>query len=181
VLKRVAIGVVIAAGALFAALAYRRSSAVEDAHRQALERARADVQKFGWHLVEVYDDEGSNGFLYTIGLWKTYRHPEIIAFSPTAEPTVFAEVFAALGKRIAAGERFEAGQTYPKLIGAFGGTFRAVEKRWYPDYLGLGEDFYDNLDFPAEELIWPDKAGRFPWEPDFNRRIRDLQPLLFRK
>ena len=77
--------------------------------RAAVERARKDVEKFGWHFVMI-PGKGESGFLFTIGLWQTYKHPEIIAFSTTEDPQRIIGRFTSVAKRIAAGERFEVGK-----------------------------------------------------------------------
>lgn len=145
---------------------------------EAVERARKDVEKFGWHFVLI-PGEGGSGFLFTIGLWQTWKHPEIIAFSPTDDPERIVGRFSAVAKRIAAGERFEPGKTYEGLFGDFPGAFRAVHADRYEDYLGTAAGFYQSFDFPVQQLFWPDREGRFPWETGFDQRIRGLQPLLY--
>jgi len=40
----------------------------------------ADVQGHGWHVIGVETDEEEPGFAYSIGLYHTFRHPEIIVF-----------------------------------------------------------------------------------------------------
>lgn len=146
--------------------------------RAAVERAGKDVEKFGWHVVMI-PGEGKSGFLFTIGLWQTYKHPEIIAFSTTEDPQRIIGRFTAVAKRIAAGERFEVGKTYEGLFGGYPGAFCNVRVDWYPDYLGTATAFYGNFDFPTQELFWPDREGYFPWEPGFDKTLRSLQPLLY--
>jgi hypothetical protein len=38
--------------------------------------------------------------------------------------------------------------------------------------------FYEGLDFPVLQSVWPDKEGNFPWEPEFSSELNALQPLL---
>jgi hypothetical protein len=38
--------------------------------------------------------------------------------------------------------------------------------------------FYKGGDFPALQLVWPDKEGRWPWDIEFNHRWIRSQPLL---
>lgn len=40
----------------------------------------ADLKDPGWHVIGVTEDEEGPGFVYTIGLFHNYQHPEIIAF-----------------------------------------------------------------------------------------------------
>lgn len=32
---------------------------------------------------------------------------------------------------------------------------------------------------PALQLVWPDPAGRFPWDPDMDAKFADIQPRLY--
>ena len=42
----------------------------------------------------------------------------------------------------------------------------------------LRDGFYDGDDFPALQLVWPDKENKWPWEIDFNHSWIWHQPLL---
>ena len=42
-----------------------------------------------------------------------------------------------------------------------------VAKKHYRDLLGWSRWFYGGDDFPCLQIVWPDRAGRFPWEPTF--------------
>src|SRR5215203_1751788 len=73
--------------------------------RAAVERARKDVEAFGWHVVLV-SGGGDPGFLFTIGLWKTYGHPEILLFAPAEDPRGMAGRIQAVAERAKEGEAF---------------------------------------------------------------------------
>ena len=150
---------------------------IEALGRAALERAKQDVEAFGWHVVMV-SGGGDPGFLFTIGLWKTYGHPEIILFAPGEDPRGMAGRLQAVAQRVKAGETFDAEALYEGLFGAYPGTFRAVAQDWYPYFLGTAMAFYESYDFPAFQLFWSDQDGRFPWEPDFALALAPFQPLL---
>ncbi|HEY4194149.1 MAG TPA: DUF4262 domain-containing protein, partial [Mucilaginibacter sp.] len=57
---------------------------MDDNHEQHdLETKKAiidDVEKFGCHLALIEDDNYLPEFVYSIGLFKNYNHPEIICF-----------------------------------------------------------------------------------------------------
>jgi len=38
--------------------------------------------------------------------------------------------------------------------------------------------FYGGDDFPCLQIVWPDRAGRFPWEADFDAQFEGNQPDL---
>lgn len=37
-----------------------------------------DIDEFGWHVLKVLEDDNGPGFCYSVGLFKTFGHPEII-------------------------------------------------------------------------------------------------------
>jgi hypothetical protein len=49
------------------------------------QKVHDDVATHGWHVVKVHEDDVGPGFAYTIGLFKNYGHPEIIAFGLSSE------------------------------------------------------------------------------------------------
>jgi hypothetical protein len=139
---------------------------IDSLGKQALEQARRDVEQFGWHMVAVRGAGNAPGFLFTIGLWKTYHHPEMILFTK-GDPRAIAGRLDAVAKRVAAGEVFAAGKTYDGLFGRFAGSLRKVQNLWYPEFLGTAMGFYETVDFPVLQLFWPDGEGLFPWQSGF--------------
>ena len=150
---------------------------IEALGRAAVERARQDVEAFGWHVVMV-SGGGDPGFLFTIGLWQTWQHPEILLFAPGEDPQGMAGRLQAVAQRVKAGETFEAEAFYEGLFGAHPGTFRPVAQGWYPYFLGTAMAFYEGYDFPVLQLFWPDQGGHFPWDPGFTPALAPFQPLL---
>ncbi len=142
-----------------------------------LESVQSDVAEYGWHGVLI-PGEDRGGFVFTIGLWKTYKHPEIILFAPFDDPTGIAGWLSALVKRIAAGETFTTGRDYEGVFGRHSGHFRKVDPLWFPCFLGTAGLFYGNFDFPVLQLFWPDKEGRFPWQGGFSPDLFPDQAIL---
>ena len=141
-------------------------------------RAQADVQRFGWHFVAAAGESGEPGFIYTIGLWHSFHHAEILLVTPSGDPRELAGVVTRIGKQVASGQSFEEGKSYPGLFGDVPGSFRRVQLCWYPFYLGVALAFYDWKSVPCLQLYWPDKQGRFPWEDEFQDSLRLAQPRL---
>ena len=52
--------------------------AIFQAFQMSIERIRSDIEIFGWHVVKVLEDENGPGFGYSIGLFQTFSHPEIL-------------------------------------------------------------------------------------------------------
>jgi hypothetical protein len=140
----------------------------------AAELGRGATATLGWQLVTTAG-ERSSGFLSTLGLWQTWRHPEIVVFAPGQDPWELSASLQEVARRVAKGERFEAGKTYVALFGSAPGAFRAVDRRWYDACLGDACDVYQHTDFPVLQLVWPDRDGLFPGERE---RAAGPQPLL---
>ncbi len=155
------------------------TSQAADPGKAAVDKAREDVEKSGWHLLMIKGGNGRPGFLFTIGLWKTYKQPEILLFAPSEDPRGMAGRLSAVAKRVIAGESLKNGTIAPKAFGDYDGEARDVLRRWYPSFLGTAGAFYNNFNFPAVQLYWPDKAKLFPWQSGFNPQLSPYQPVLY--
>ncbi|HVR11036.1 MAG TPA: DUF4262 domain-containing protein [Thermoanaerobaculia bacterium] len=151
---------------------------LEDLGRKAVERARNDIERVGWHLLMVQGTEQGAGFVYTIGLWRTYQHPELVVFAPSQDPQDIEPQLRAMADRIAKGETFRAGTPYAGLFGTFRGSLRPVLPQWFASYLGTAGACYETFDFPALQVFWPDRQGRFPWESSYDVNLFRFQPIL---
>ena len=69
---------------------------------------------------------------------------------------------------------------YPDFLGDYDVRFLTVDKGWYKDYFGYGHWFNQTWNFPALQIVWPDKQALFPWEENFNPDWKSGQPLLDR-
>lgn len=62
------------------------------------EKILMDIEKFGWTVVLIEGTDYLPTFAYTIGLYKNYKHPEIIAFGLDIE-TLF-ETLNSIGEMV---------------------------------------------------------------------------------
>ena len=136
-----------------------------------------DVAEHGWHVVKIFEQEDAPGWAFSIGLFHTCRHPEIIVFGLDSD--LMHSVINSIGDDARSGKRFEVDKHYPNLIEAYSCTFKDVSKVWYPSFLGYAMWFYNGMDFPVLQCIWPDRDSRYPWESNFNPNWLWAQPLLF--
>jgi hypothetical protein len=58
-------------------------------------------------------------------------------------------------------------------------TFRPVQRRWYPPFLGYALWYHRGGEFPVLQCIWPDKKQHYPWGAEFKREWLWAQPLLY--
>ncbi len=59
---------------------------------------RSDVEKFGWHVLKIFSDtESAPSFAYTVGLEKTFDHPELVIFGLNDNLELMHKVLNSLG------------------------------------------------------------------------------------
>jgi hypothetical protein len=139
-------------------------------------RVIADVAQSGLHVVRGVSNGDAPAFAFSIGLFRTFDHPEIAMFG--LAPDVLEEALRRVGARVRAGARLEDGDVVDSLVEGRPVAFRRIVPRHYPAYLGYAVWYHGGPRFPALQAIWGDAEGRFPWERWFPREQRDLQPML---
>jgi uncharacterized protein DUF4262 len=136
-----------------------------------------NVEKFGWHVMLITEEKDVPGWAFSVGLYHTFKHPEIVIFGlPKDRMHSFINV---IGEDVRAGRFYRSGVPDTELIPGYTSMFQTVEKIWYGAFLGYATWFYEGSDFPVLQCIWPDKQNKLPWEADFNSELLRLQPLLF--
>ena len=140
--------------------------------------AREDIERDGWHLV-LEAGENSPGVLYSVGLWKTYQHPEVFVSATGTDPRGLANSVSRLIRQIAEGQTLKEESELPNAFGSLPGAVRPVQSMWVPTFLKLASEFYGSSEFPVLQVFWPDAEGVFPWQRGFDPRLFPRQPLLF--
>lgn len=145
---------------------------------KAKEAILNDIDKFGVHWALVPADNYLPAFVYTIGLYKTYRHPEVIIFGlPVPVLQTLINISCQLVQK---GKKINPGSEYSDFLEGYNVSCLNALQTYYPYYVGYACWFYKSADFPLIQLVWPDKQHRFPWETEFNPDWKFLQPLLDR-
>lgn len=138
-----------------------------------------NIEKYGCHLTLIEEDNYLPGFVYSIGLFKKFGHPEIICFGLKTE--VAASIINHACDLIKNGETLTTGKLYRGFLEGFPIQFLKVDKDYYQNYVGYAGWFYNQtFDFPLLQLVWTDKQNNFPWDNDFNPDWKFKQPLLDR-
>lgn len=151
----------------------------EEHDKQAIKKILSDIDEFGCHLAMVEADDYSPAFVYTIGLFKNFKHPEIIIFGLSVD--VMGHILNHLKDEIANGSKYDLDRLYSNILSGYDVQFLEVAKDNYQYYLGYAGWYYDHTwNFPVLEIIWPDKNSRWPWELEFNENWKFKQPLLDR-
>jgi hypothetical protein len=147
-----------------------------DADRMDL-RMADQVRQHGWSVVMVPADDDGPGFAYTIGLWHSLGAPELALFG--LEPGTMHTLLNDLGHKAAAGEVLAGGQRHRDIIETFPVALRQADLRWYRTFFGRAISFYRRPPFPVLEVVWPDAAGRFLWDPGTEPAYQVSQPQLW--
>jgi hypothetical protein len=138
-----------------------------------------NIEKYGCHLTLIEEDNYLPAFVYSIGLFKKFGHPEIICFGLKTD--VATSIINYACDLIKNGETLTTNKLYRGFLEGFPIQFLQVDKEHYHDYVGYAGWFYNQtFDFPLLQLVWTDKQNNFPWDKDFNPNWKFKQPLLDR-
>lgn len=112
------------------------------------------------------------GSCYTVGLWKTHQHPELILFGLPAErgQKLLQQAVAHLPLQLQ--------QETAKLTDEYNLLPTLVKLEHHREFLSYNRWFYRGDHFQAWQLTWPDPDHRFPDDPQHREKFRLLQPSL---
>lgn len=136
----------------------------------------AKVRELGWFRTSVFGDDEGPGFSFTTGFWVNASQPEVIIFS--MKDDIAHDVFGDLFRDAKAGKTLPVGERTDAVFANLPAYAFLVARKHYRDLLGWSRWFYGGDDFPCLQIVWPDRAGIFPWEPDFDTEFREDQPDL---
>src|SRR6185369_6962038 len=89
----------------------------------------SDIAEFGFHIINVLEDDEGPPHTFSIGLYHTFNHPEVMIVGLKTE--LMQNMISWIGDDIKKGARFEIGNEYGGLLEGFKCTFRAVDKCYY--------------------------------------------------
>ena len=146
-----------------------------DARDDSDRRLLSDVENIGWHVVGILGDDVGPPYAFTVGLYHTFEHPEVMIVG--LEPRSGGNLLNVLADQIQMGKRFGNLESVEFADVGFPLGFRAVNTEYYDSYLGYALWFYRSQDFPVLQCVWPDKALVFPWDDDCDDGCQELQRL----
>jgi hypothetical protein len=153
---------------------WQRAPAVDEADRER--KLTSDVEQHGWHVILIPEGDEGPAFAYSIGLHRTFNHPEVVVFGLDLE--MMHRVVNLVGEAVRRGRRFSDGDSASGFLEGYDVRFLAVARGHYREHFGYARWFYDGDDFPVLQCLWPDRLGRFPSDPDSSEGLRSRQPLL---
>jgi hypothetical protein len=143
-------------------------------------KLRDDVKQYGWHVLKVLADEGHSSHTYSVGLYKSFGHPEVVI---VGLPGDTAHAFIDnLADEIRDGAVFEAGCRYGHLIDGYDVAFVQVHRGFYQDYFGLAELSIITNHRPFPWFKWSGRTGIVvsPGNQNARRRFVRCSPCWWR-
>jgi hypothetical protein len=144
----------------------------DDLDRQILDT----IAREGWMVLGIEASDEGPQYAFSVGLFRTLGYPEIVVMG--LPPAVSQDLINEIGSRVRAGDRFGVGQRYEGIASNFPLAFIEMDRAYYRPYLGYARWFHRGSDFPAVQVVWPDKQGIFPWEPDYDADFFEIQRVL---
>ncbi|MBJ2128273.1 DUF4262 domain-containing protein [Alteromonas sp. IB21] len=131
-----------------------------------------NIEKYGWQFQYVFDADGDRpSFAYTIGLFESYSHPEIMVFG--LKKDVMHTLLSNIAADIKNGATFNCDTKFSGLLSDnFETMFKEMRSEWKSEYAGIALDYYDK-EIPIWVLFWPDKNNVLPLENDCELTVQE--------
>ena len=121
------------------------------------------IREHGWAACAVVS-ETEPAWIYTLGLQGTYGHPELVIYG--LGPRLAHDLLRCTIEKIQRGEKIEPGTLVDEVMAdPYKMAAVKVDEPLDPRYpLNMATWFTDDADIEAIQLVWPDAAGRYPWD-----------------
>jgi hypothetical protein len=151
----------------------------EDHDKRTEEAILRIVEEYGWYVALFEANTAMPAFAYTIGLWQTFGHPEVISFGLSGA-TLHA-ILDNAGELVKQGQKIELQKDSWEMFSKSPAQFRPVHQSNMADYFGYGIWYNQYQDFPAIQLFSTDTAFKYPWDESYNPELALMQPLLYQE
>lgn len=135
-----------------------------------------DIAKYGWHGIHILAEGDQGPYLFTVGLFNTYQHPELLVYGLKRE-VAHQVIWNAVGG-LPKGERLDLDKPTDELLEGYSCCFVEVPKATYYEYVGFARWYYYGNDFPLYQIVRPSRDGHFPWHAMASEEFRRIQPVL---
>jgi hypothetical protein len=143
---------------------------------QSEQRVLDDIAQFGWHCVHILAEHGRPEYSFTIGLFQTYGHPELIIFGLSS--TVAHSILSIATHEAERGEPIDVNAPTDALLHGHTCCLAEVPASQYHDHVGFARWYYLGNGFPLYQIVWPSRSGLFPWHPEATEEFKAIQPVI---
>lgn len=153
-----------------------RLPAPEDEYDRAV---LGDVARVGWSVIQINPDDPENEppYSFSVGLFHTHKHPEIILMG--LPHPIAGAIINSIADMVKMGARLDVDRVYDDFTNA-GNVFKTVDPRYYEQYVGYALWLYRSHNFPMLQCVWPLKSGLYPWDEGYPPEGAEIQPYLGR-
>ncbi|MFO1328100.1 MAG: DUF4262 domain-containing protein [Rubrivivax sp.] len=152
----------------------------EDRRAENDKRDAADVEKYGCHVISVFDtDEKLPTFSYSVGIQATSGAPEAIVIG--LRPKLGHSMINEYNNQVRRGVQFERAKQYSGFLGGFQIYVEPAKAALLSEYTLGCNRFYKGADYSVVQLIYPTTAGVWPWQRAASESFKSNQPMLGRK
>jgi hypothetical protein len=137
-----------------------------------------DIAKYGWHCVNILEEADQPPWSFTIGLFESWKHPELVIFGLKRD--IAHEILNIVAADLAAGKSPDLSRPNDDLAEGYSCMFLEVPKASYRKYVGFACWYYRGNNFPLYQIAWPSKEGAFPWEAHASDSLKKWQPVIGR-
>jgi hypothetical protein len=138
----------------------------------------ADINEYGWSSMNVVEDDGHPPWTFTIGLYETCTHPELIIVGRSRATA--HEMLTAVATEIEHGRPPDLPDPDAYLLLGMTCRFVEVHTRYHEDNVGFARWYYRGKHFPLYQIVWPSNYGHYPWSPKASKSFKQWQPVLGR-
>lgn len=149
-----------------------QTNGTDDGERKLLD----DIAKYGWHCLNILAEKDLPPWTFSVGLYTTWQHPEIIIFGLKRE--VAHEIVNIIATGVAAGRRLDLSLPTDELMNNGSCVFVEVPHDQYSEHVGFARWYYQGDKFPLYQIVWPSREGLFPWHERASESFRLWQPVL---
>lgn len=141
-----------------------------------MEKIKAGIENYGWFVIQVLEDDNNPPFGYSIGLFETFGHAEVLIVGLKLE--LIHSLINIIGEQIRNGTTFHEGHFYSDILTDYQCYLTSVDPANYSDYVYQAVKYYNGEDFPLLQCIYPTVKNVYPWETEWPEEIAYLQPIL---
>lgn len=135
-----------------------------------------DIAEYGWHCIHIFAEGEHVGYSFTVGLFQSYGHPELIIFGLSAQ--VAHQILAIAAAAAKAGSPIDLAQPTGALLEDYSCCFAEVPLAEYHEHVGYARWYYQGNGFPLYQIVWPSRSGLFPWHHQATAEFRAAQPVI---
>ena len=139
-----------------------------------------NIEEYGYQVNVINDPDYVDPlFVYSVGLWKTYAHAEIIIIGLHHTPARKIIQVIADGLKLG-GDHLKDEDIREDLLPGFECIVFAASPDLFKEYLLSAVWLYEGTEFPVFQIVFQDENNLWPWDEGASEEFTGNQPLLIK-